>query len=74
MSMLRRCLAPAPPNAQQQAGQSQGRCHYGNATGGVAQVAAAASVAEFGDGREHLGQARVIAIRVPDALTDGLSP
>lgn len=70
----RRRSAPAPPDAQQQAGQGQGRRYHGDAAGRVAEVAAAASVAEGGDGREHLGQAGVIAVRVPDALTDGLPP
>lgn len=63
---------PTPPDAQQRPHQSQDRRRRGDGVAGVAQVAAAAAVREAGDGREHLSEARVIAVCVPDTLTDGL--
>lgn len=63
---------PKPPDAQQGPRQRQGGHCHGDGVARVAQVAAAAAVGEAGDGGKHLGEAGVIAVGVPDALTDGL--
>lgn len=64
-----------PPHTQQgpqDQDQGQDRRRRGNSVARVAEVAAAAAICEAGDGREHLGQARVITVSVPDTLTDRL--
>lgn len=66
-------LSPAPPDAQQGPHQSHSRRCWRHGAAGVAQVAAAAAVGEARNRRKHLAETRVIAVRVPDTLTDRLS-